>query len=466
MFARRLIIAAAYRSIFYDASGVRPPPSDEAFVLRGRRVVTPSGVRAASVHIADGRITRVAEWNDVSSSTSLVDAGDALVMPGVVDTHVHVNEPGRTEWEGFASATRAAAAGGVTTILDMPLNSIPATTSVAGLMEKRAAAEGKSVINVEFIGGVIPGNASELEPLANGGVRAFKCFLTPSGADEFPNVNVHDLREAFPILARIGRPLMVHAEDPSCLGVAPRGGSRSYSTYLASRPVEAEHSAIRMLLDLLDWCPTPVHIVHLSSATSLNLVRSARARGVPITIETCPHYLTFAAEDIPDGATQYKCAPPIRETVEREALWRALIDGDIDLVASDHSPCPPEMKDTNGDFFAAWGGIASLQLSLAAVWTGARARGVDAARIAEWMCAGPARLAGLGAMKGSLTEGSDADIVIWEPEESFTVDPARLMHRHQLTPYAGRTLFGVVRSTYVAGRRVFHDSHNEATARQ
>jgi allantoinase len=374
-------------------------------------------------------------------------------MPGIVDTHVHVNEPGRTEWEGFETITRAAAAGGVTTILDMPLNSIPATTTVRALEEKRAAARIGSIVNVEFIGGVVPGNADQILPLADAGVRAFKCFLTPSGVPEFENVSEQDLREAFPLLAQSGLPLMVHAEDPACLldGVA----SRKYADYLACRPVEAERSAIEMLVRLMEWCPTPVHIVHLSSASSLEVVRAAKANGLPLTVETCPHYLTFAAEEIPDGATEYKCAPPIRSAAERDALWDALIAGDIDLVASDHSPCPPSMKESRGDFLAAWGGIASLQLTLPAVWTGARARGTGPERIAEWMCGKTAQLAGLSGRKGAITKGSDADITIWNPDGRFIVAGKSLLHRHSVTPYEGRELFGKVEMTFVGGRPVF-----------
>jgi len=372
--------------------------------------VTPDGVRAAAIHIADGRIARVASFDDVGDAV-VHDAGDSLVMPGLIDTHVHVNEPGRGEWEGFQTATESAAAGGITTILDMPLNSIPATVNVEALEAKRNAATGKSAVNVEYIGGVVPGNADHIEPLARAGVRAFKAFLSPSGVDEFHNVTEADLRIAFPILARTGLPLMVHAEDPACL-IERTGASRDYSDYLASRPVEAEHSALRMLVRLMEWCPTRVHIVHLSSATSLDIIRDARARGLPLTVETCPHYLTFAAEEIPDGATEYKCAPPIRNAAERDALWGGLISGDIDFVASDHSPCPPAMKKSGGDFFGCWGGIASLQLELSAVWTGARSRGVSPERISDWMSAAPARLAGFSGTKGAICAGYDADITI------------------------------------------------------
>lgn len=423
-------------------------------VIRGRRVVTPDGVRAASVHVAEGRIVRVGGWEEAPPDISVVDAGESIVMPGLVDTHVHINEPGRTEWEGFETGTRAAAAGGVTTILDMPLNSIPATTTVDALEAKRQAARGKTVVNVEFIGGVVPGNVGELEALRDAGVRAFKCFLSPSGVHEFPAVGERDLRVAFPVLARLGLPLMVHAEDPACL-LPGRGSSREYGDYLTTRPVAAERAAITLLTRLMARAPTPVHIVHLSSASSLDIVRTARARGLPLTVETCPHYLTFAAKEIPSGATEYKCAPPIRDKAERDALWEALIAGGIDLIVSDHSPCPPEMKETGGDFFSAWGGIASLQLSLSAVWTGARARGLKPERIAQWMSAAPARLAGLQNRKGALAAGYDADIVLWDPEARFVVDPTELLHRHKVTPYAGRELYGKVLATYVGGRHIF-----------
>lgn len=423
-------------------------------VIRGRGVVTPDGVRSASVHIAAGRIVKLGVWDDAPPGIPVVDAGASLVMPGLVDTHVHMNEPGRTDWEGFETGTRAAAAGGVTTILDMPLNSIPATTTVDALEIKRKAAGEHSVVNVEFIGGVVPGNTGHLEGLRDAGVRAFKCFLSPSGVDEFPAVNERDLREAFPVLARLGLPLMVHAEDPARL-LPGRGSSRKYADYLATRPVAAEHEAITLLVRLMEWCPTPVHIVHLSSASSLDIVRIARAKGLLLTVETCPHYLTFAAEEIRNGATEYKCAPPIRDKTERDALWQALIAGDIDLIASDHSPCLPAMKATKGDFLSAWGGIASLQLSLPAVWTGARARGLKPNRIAQWMSAATARLAGLQSRKGALAAGYDADIVLWDPEPRFVVDPAMLLQRHKVTPYAGRELFGKVSATYVRGRRIF-----------
>ncbi|MGK2961334.1 MAG: allantoinase AllB [Gemmatimonadaceae bacterium] len=420
-------------------------------VIRSRRVITPAGMRAASIHIGGERITRVAAWDDVPSGVQVHDAGESIVMPGVIDTHVHVNEPGRTEWEGFETATSAAAAGGVTTILDMPLNSIPATVNAAALDAKRDAARGKSHVNVEFIGGVVPGNAADLEPLAAAGVRVFKCFLSPSGVDEFSHVSEADLEKVFPVLAEIGLPLMVHAEDPAILTAAP--DSHRYADYLASRPRDAERSAIEMLIRLMHRWPAPVHIVHLSSANSLDVVRDARAQGLTLTVETCPHYLTFAAEEIPDGATEYKCAPPIREAAEREALWAAIDAGEIDLVASDHSPCTPSMKDTGGNFATAWGGISSLQLSLAAVWTGARKRGFGPERIADWMCTGPARLAGLSGQTGALIAGYNADIMIWDPDETAAEARSLSRHRHHLTPYSTVDLYGRVVATYVRGQK-------------
>lgn len=432
-------------------SGEAPP------VFRSRRVVTAEGERPAAVHVSDGTIRRVADWDDVPRGAAVEDVGDLVLMPGLVDTHVHMNEPGRTEWEGFESATRAAAAGGVTTLLDMPLNSVPATTSVVGLHAKRAAARGKCAVDVGFIGGVIPGNAHELAPLRSAGALAFKCFLVHSGVDEFPGVTERDLAEAFPVLATLGVPLMVHAEHPAHIVTPPAGGATEYAPYLASRPPIAERAAIELLVRLVEWCRLPVHVVHLSSAEGLAAVRAARARGLPITAETCPHYLTFSAGEIAEGATEFKCAPPIRGGAERDALWQGLLGGDLGMVVSDHSPAPPEMKRVGGDFFAAWGGIASLQLGLPAVWTAGAGRGVGLLDLARWMGSGPAALVGLERRKGSIAAGRDADLVVFDPAAGFDVDPARLEHRHPVTPYAGRRLRGVVRATYLRGRLAYRD---------
>ena len=425
-------------------------------VIRSRRVVTREGVRPASVHVHGGRIADVRELDDIGKPSEIVDAGEHVVMPGLVDTHVHVNEPGRSEWEGFDTATRAAAAGGVTTLLDMPLNSIPATTSVEALETKRAAAQGRCHVDVGFIGGVVPGNAAELEPLRAAGVLAFKCFLVPSGVDEFPAVGEPELHEALPALAPLGVPLMVHAEHPGAIVSCPSGDGRNYASYLACRPPEAERDAVELMVGLAERYRAAIHIVHLSSASSLDAVRAGRERGVKVTVETCPHYLTFAAEEIPDGATEFKCAPPIRSRGTREALWDALERGEIDLIASDHSPCPPELKRRDsGDFHEAWGGISSLQLGLSAVWTGARSRGLGVERIAEWMCDAPALLAGLGGRKGRIVPGHEADLVIWDPDAEFVVEESALHSRHTLTPYLGRTLRGVVLATYVRGRAAY-----------
>ena len=377
-------------------------------------------------------------------------------MPALVDTHVHVNEPGRAEWEGFKTAAAAAAAGGIATIVDMPLNSVPATTGVAALEQKRAAARG-AIVNVEFWGGVVPGNAGELEALAAAGVRGFKCFLSPSGVDEFGHVGEADLREALPIVARLGLPLLVHAEWPGSLNaIDANADPRAYATWLASRPPRAEVDAIARLVDLCREFRAHIHVVHLAALEALPLLREARAEGLPITVETCPHYLTFSAEEIADAATLFKCAPPIRDRAHREALWQALEDGTIDLVATDHSPCPPSMKG-DGDFVRAWGGIASLELSLAAVWTAASPRGIALDRLAEWLCAAPARLAGLGARTGRIAEGMDADLVVWDPDALVDVDPDRLHQRHKCTPYAGRRLRGRVIETHVRGAVVYRD---------
>ncbi|MEO8334783.1 MAG: allantoinase AllB [bacterium] len=425
--------------------------------IRSRRVLIGGELRPAIVHLRDGIIDSIGGYDDAVDAS---DVGDDVVMPGLVDTHVHVNEPGRTEWEGFASATRAAAAGGVTTLFDMPLNSIPATTTVAALRAKQQSARGRISVNVGFIGGVVPGNADQLASLHEAGITLFKCFLVPSGVDEFPHVGEDDLREALPILASLDATLLVHAELPEHIVATPSGDPRRYATYLASRPESAETDAVALMVRLAEEFGARVHIVHVSSGRTLPLISAARARGVRITCETCPHYLFFSAEDIADGATELKCAPPIRASTTRDALWRGLVDGDISLIASDHSPCPPELKDQRtGDFFQAWGGIASLQLGLPAVWHEAQARGASVAQVAEWMSAAPARLAGLSNSKGRLAKGYDADIVVWNPDAPVAVDDLTLYHRHALTPYRGRTLTGLVRATYVGGVQVYRDGH-------
>jgi allantoinase len=423
-----------------------------AFALKSRRVVQPSGVGPATVLIDDGLIQGVLPGSAPFPAT---DLGKLVLAPGLVDCHVHVNEPGRTEWEGFESATRAAAAGGVTTLVDMPLNSSPVTTDRAALEIKLQAANGKCFVDVGFWGGVVPGNASALGELARGGVLGCKAFLVHSGIDDFPNATEADLKLAMPILRDLGLPLLAHAElDLGAPARAPE--PRAYSGYLASRPASWEDAAIRLLVELCRETRCPVHIVHLSSANSLPTLRAAKDEGLPITVETCPHYLCFDAETIPAGATEYKCAPPIRERENREKLWQALFDGIIDFVISDHSPCSPALKlPERGDFMEAWGGIASLQLALAAIWSEADRRGATLEQISRWMSSEPAAFAGLGRRKGCIARGFDADLVVWDPEAEFDVEPTALFFRHRVSPYVGRKLRGVVRETWLRGQRIF-----------
>lgn len=429
-------------------------------IIRSRRVVTPSGVRPAAIHLQNEKIIDVAEWSNVPGGAGLEDFGDLVVMPGLVDSHVHVNEPGRTEWEGYETATRAAAAGGVTTIVDMPLNSIPATTTLDAFEEKLAAAAGQCSVDVAFWGGVVPGNVGELEPMVRRGVRGFKCFLIHSGVDEFPHVTEADLRIAMPELARLDAVLLVHAElegpiESVAASVATRD-PRAYDTFLRSRPRAAEDEAIALMIKLCRETGARVHIVHHSSSDSLDLLRSARGEGLPITVETCPHYLTLTAEDIAIGSTHFKCCPPVRERENREKLWDAVADGTIDMIVSDHSPCTPELKKQDtGDFMDAWGGISALQFSLPVMWTNFKDRGFDLSDLVRLMSEAPARLAGLENRKGKLESGHDADIVVWDPNATFTVNPELVYHRHKLTPYSGRDVYGRVESVYVRGEPVY-----------
>jgi allantoinase len=436
--------------------------SQAEFILRGRRVVSREGERAAAIHIRDGVIAAVTDFDEIPSSASMIESGELAILPGVVDTHVHINEPGRTEWEGFCTATQAAAAGGVTTLIEMPLNSIPATTTIAAYAKKLAAAGGKLHVDVGFWGGVVPGNTSELGAVWDAGVFGFKCFLVPSGVEEFAHVSEADLRAALPELTAIGAPLLVHAELPGPIeGAMEKVGADQpsrHATWLASRPREAENQAIGLLVRLAREFGTRIHIVHLASSDILALLRQAKSEGVRISVETCPHYLTFAAEEIPDEATEFKCAPPIRERENREKLWSALQDTTIDFIASDHSPCPPSMKlRERGDFLHAWGGIASLQLALPVIWTEARSRGYALSDVVRWMCSGPPGLAGLAGKKGEIAAGCDADLVIFDPEKRFRVEPSKLYHRNKLTPYAGQELTGAVEATFLRGQLIFEN---------
>jgi allantoinase len=379
---------------------------------------------------------------------------DVVLMPGLVDTHVHINEPGRTEWEGFETATRAAAAGGVTTVIDMPLNSIPPTTTIEALEIKRKAAEGAVYVDTGFWGGAVPDNLDQLRPLHDAGVFGFKCFLLHSGVDEFPHLNTAQMEQALETMHDFGALMIVHAENSQAIDRAPSAEGERYRRFLASRPRGAENVAIAEVIEAARYTRARVHILHLSSSDALPMLASARREGVLITVETCPHYLSFSSESIPDGATQFKCCPPIRESANRELLWQGLRDGVIDCIVSDHSPSTPELKRFDiGDFGVAWGGIASLQLGLRAVWSQARVHGFTLVDVAEWMSARTARLAGL-ARKGRIALGYDADLCLFAPDEAGVVSGAELEHRHAVTPYDGMALAGVVRETWLRGEPI------------
>jgi allantoinase len=430
------------------------------WALTSRRVITPSGTRPATIVISGETIVDVLSPDELLPvGCEVEDVGDRFVLPGLIDTHVHINEPGRTEWEGFDTATQAAAAGGITTLVDMPLNSSPVTTTADALALKLQAAEGKLRVDCGFYGGVVAGVRDELEPLIAAGVLGFKAFLCHSGIDEFPNATESDLRAVMPALARSGLPLLVHAEltgpvvspEPATIDEA-----RSYARYLASRPAAWEHDAIRLLIALCREFGCRVHIVHLSSADALPMIAQAREEGLPLTVETCPHYLTFVSEEIPDGDTRFKCAPPMRERANCARLWEGLRNGLIDTIGTDHSPAPPELKHLNtGDLARAWGGIASLQLALPAVWTEARQRGFSLNDLTAWMSTRPAKLVGISDRKGAIAPGRNADLVVFDPDAKWTVDAAALHHRHPVSPYDGRTLVGRVETTYLRGGKVY-----------
>ncbi|MEW2164520.1 allantoinase AllB [Streptomyces sp. NPDC007084] len=427
--------------------------SDVELVLRSTRVITPEGTRAAAVAVSAGKITAVLPHDaEVPPGARVEDFGDDVLLPGLVDTHVHVNDPGRTEWEGFWTATRAAAAGGITTLVDMPLNSLPPTTTVEHLRTKRDVARAKAHIDVGFWGGALPDNVKDLRPLHEAGVFGFKAFLSPSGVEEFPELDQEQLTRSLAEIAGFGGLLIVHAEDPRHLAAAPQKGGHKYADFLASRPRDAEDTAIESLVAQARRLDARVHVLHLSSSDALPLIAAAKADGVRITVETCPHYLTLTAEEVPDGASEFKCCPPIREAANQDLLWRALADGTIDCVVTDHSPSTADLK--TDDFATAWGGISGLQLSLSAVWTEARERGHDLEDVVRWMSSRTAELVGLGDRKGAIAPGRDADFAVLAPDETFTVDPAALQHRNRVTAYAGKTLSGVVKSTWLRGQRI------------
>jgi allantoinase len=429
-------------------------------ILRSQRIVTSQGITPGCIVFSEGRIVSLEPYDARSSGVPLIDAKDCYVLPGITDTHVHVDEPGRTHWEGFATATAAAAAGGCTCIVDMPLNALPATTTVAALDEKRALAKTQCFVDYAFWGGLVPANRDDLFPLAEAGVRGFKCFLVNPGIDGFESVSEPDLEAAMPIIAETGLPLLVHAELPGAIDGAAVTLERSdwscYSTYLASRPEAAELEAINLMIRLCRKFRCRVHIVHLSAAAAIPALAEARAQGLPITVETCPHYLYFASEQIPNGATHLKCAPPIRDAANQELLWGGLRNGIIDLIATDHSPCPPEMKHSaTGNFAEAWGGISSLSLALSVVWTAASKRGFTINEVVRWMCVKTAELAGLSGRKGQIQPECDADFIVFDPDAQFTVTPEHLHFRHPISAFLGESLKGKITDTFVRGHRVF-----------
>ena len=436
-------------------------PHRHDLVVRTRAALIDGVFRPAELAIDGGTIVAVGE-GPFEGREVIELAADEVLLPGLVDSHVHVNEPGRTEWEGFASATRAAADGGVTTIIDMPLNSIPATTTPDALTSKQDVARAKVMIDTGFWGGAVPENLGHLRALHERGVFGFKAFLAPSGVDEFGHLDADQLEAALEEIAGLGALLIVHAEDPGVLDAHVDAGGRDYHRFVESRPPEAEITAIERVIAGVRRTGARAHILHLSSAAALPALRAARAEGLPITVETCPHYLTIAEEEVPDGGTQFKCCPPIRDAANRDLLWAALVAGDIDIVVTDHSPSTAELKFRgDGDFTEAWGGIAGLQLGLAAVWTEAARRGIPLATVVDWMSRGPADLVGLTS-KGRLEVGADADVVSFAPDAEFTVHAARLQHRNPVTAYEGRTLRGVVRGTWLRGALV--DTGAEAVA--
>jgi allantoinase len=424
-------------------------------LIRAHRAVTTTGMRPATIGVRDGRIVSIDETGPAAQQIDLAD--DEVLLPGLVDSHVHVNEPGRTEWEGFETATCAAAAGGVTTLIDMPLNSIPPTIDSSALAAKQAAARGRVHVDVGFWGGAVGGNLSDLAALAEKGVFGFKGFLLHSGVDEFGHLDHAALTETMAEIARLDAMLIAHAEDAKTIAAAPPAHGRRYADFLASRPAAAENIAIAEIIELAERFGARAHILHLSSAEALDMIADARSRGVALTVETCPHYLTFCAEEIQDGATEFKCCPPIREAANRELLWAALREGVIDCIVSDHSPCTPDLKRFDvGDFGLAWGGIAGLQLGLSAIWTQARQRGFELSDVVGWLAKGPADLVGL-TNKGRIEVGADADFCVFAPDDAFVVDVRKLAHRNPVSAYHDRPLAGVVRQTWLRGKRITGD---------
>jgi allantoinase len=433
-----------------------------AHAFISKRIVTPHGTQSGALLVEDETIRAVCRLSEIPTDAITYDCGNDALLPGLVDTHVHINEPGRTEWEGFRTATRAAAAGGYTMLVDMPLNCLPETTTVAALEQKRAAARGKCLVDWAAWGGAVADNQRHILPLARAGVRGYKCFLIYPGCDGFTMIDQQQLEAALPYIAESGLPLLVHAELAGPIDAATEklrnADWRSYKTYLASRPDQAELDAIRLMIRLCRQYGFHLHIVHLSTALALEELRAARAEGLPITVETCPHYLHFAAEDVPDGATLLKCAPPIRTKENQQELWRGLRDGVIDMIVTDHSPCPPAMKrEDSGRFDLAWGGIASISLALSVIHTECCHRGYTLDKLVHWMSTAPAALAGISHRAGALEAGRDASFVVFDTAEEFSVTADRLHYRHWISPYLRETLRGVVKATYLRGQAVYRE---------
>ncbi len=455
---------AEWRSAHGNAAAEPPSPSataDHGFdlVVRGAKIMTTAGIAAREIAVGGGKILAMEPLGAGLEAPVVVElADDEVLIPGLVDAHVHVNEPGRTEWEGFATATRAAAAGGVTTIVDMPLNSIPSTVNAAALELKQLIAAPQAFVDVGFWGGAVPGNKAYLRELHDFGAFGFKCFLLHSGVDEFPPLDGDQLEEYLDLLASYDALMIVHAEDSRAIDRAPNPAGDVYQRFLASRPRGAENLAIAEVIERTRWTKARTHILHLSSSDALPMLRSAKSDGLDLSAETCPHYLTLMAESIPNGATAYKCCPPIREVGNRELLWEGLLDGTIDYIASDHSPCTVDLKDLeNGDFSVAWGGIASVQLGLSLVWTEARRRGLGLDRVIDWMATRPADRLRLRS-KGRISLGYDADLAVFAPDDAYVIDAGKLRHRNAITPYQGQVVSGLVRRTFVRGTEVDYEN--------
>ena len=421
-----------------------------------QRVLTPKGERPAAILIQEEKIMDVVSISEISSDCPVEDMKNDVVMPGLVDTHVHINEPGRTDWEGFETATKAAAAGGITTLVDMPLNCIPVTTTVGALNQKIAATKNQLWVDCGFYGGLIPDNLQDIESLADAGVLGFKAFLSHSGIDEFPNINEKHLREALPIFANKGIPVLVHAELEN--GATQSEDHSTYKSFQDSRPKSWENNAVKLLIQLSKEFDARIHIVHLSSADILAEIAQTRNDGYPISVETCPHYLHFSSEHISDGDTRFKCAPPIWESDNKEKLWSGLENGLINFITSDHSPCTAELKNLEvGDFEKAWGGISSIQFTLPVIWTECKTRGYSMDQLINWMSKQPAKFIGKDQQKGQISPGFDADLVCWNPGEKYIIQKEAIHHKNKLTPYEGESLYGVVNATFLRGQKVYEN---------